>query len=112
MRRTLKPCPFCGGEGGLFIDKYEKYFTGCASCGFYYGIEIENGVELQDGWRAVYDTEEDAAYAWNTRKPMDRIVQEMEKEYLGKLTSKEFDNGIIKAIEIVRGTKGVSEGEK
>lgn len=63
----LKPCPFCGGEASLYCDRYNKYFCGCEKCCFYYGIEIEDGCELHDGWIAIYHTIDEAVEAWNRR---------------------------------------------
>lgn len=64
---NLKPCPFCGGEASLYMDNHKKYFAGCENCNFYYGIEIEHDQELYEGWRAIYDTREEAIAAWNRR---------------------------------------------
>lgn len=76
----IKCCPFCGGEASAFKDKYNRYFTGCNECNFYYGIEIEHDCELEDGWVAVHDSKEEAIAAWNQRKPMDSMVEKLEEE--------------------------------
>ena len=68
----LKPCPFCGGKAEIFFDDYKKYLIQCSNCSAFVGIEIENGVELKDGWRATFGTEEQAAEAWNRRADNDR----------------------------------------
>ncbi len=80
MQNKLLPCPFCGGEAHPCMDKYHKYFVGCIECGFYYGIKIEDGVELKDGWVAIHNTKEEAIASWNTRKPMERIVYRLKDE--------------------------------
>ena len=74
----LLPCPFCGGECHLYMDKFAKYFTGCEECGFYYGIEIEHDCELEHGWIAKHNTREEAIESWNTRNPMERIAEQIE----------------------------------
>lgn len=79
MTDKLKPCPFCGGKASLYVDKFENYFTGCEVCDFYLGIEIEHDCELRHGFLAKHYSKESAIEAWNTRKPMDRIVEQLEK---------------------------------
>ena len=101
----LLPCPFCGGEGSAFVDKYEKYFTGCLKCNFYYGIEIEHDCELEDGWLAIHDSKEEAINAWNTRKPMDRIVEQLEERRKGYERSLQNTMGSVSTYR-----KGVMRG--
>lgn len=74
---NLKSCPFCGGKAKLFVDGFGLYFTGCDECGFYYGIEIEHDCELVNGWVAKHNTQEAAVKAWNTRKPVEKIVERL-----------------------------------
>lgn len=62
----LKSCPFCGGKGIIATDNYEKYMVYC-SCGAMIGVELEDGCELVDGWRAIFETKEEAITAWNRR---------------------------------------------
>lgn len=64
--QALKPCPFCGGKASICEDIYEKYMVIC-SCGIMLGIELEDGCELKDGWRARFDTICEATEAWNRR---------------------------------------------
>jgi len=56
MSSELKPCPFCGGFGGLRLQKYkfltETHWIRCQLCG------TESAPKA---------TEEDAIKAWNTR---------------------------------------------
>ena len=58
MTDRLKPCPFCGGEvkwisGNIVCEKCNLKFRYCGD------FELTNK-------------------RWNTRKPMDRIVEELE----------------------------------
>lgn len=63
----LKSCPFCGESSILCKDRYGKFLIKCNSCQFYYGIELEDNEELIDGWRATFNTMEEAIEAWNRR---------------------------------------------
>ena len=67
----LKRCPFCGGEAKLVKTHDGMYgiFHESEEC----PIDAENFV---CDWQ--YDTAEEAIEAWNTRKPMDRIVERLE----------------------------------
>lgn len=62
----LKPCPFCGKTVKMYMDNYGKYLIKC-SCGLLIGIELECGCELVDGWTATFESEDEAAEAWNRR---------------------------------------------
>lgn len=106
MEDRLKPCPFCGGDNvGIWENRApaSKDFRYSANC---YDCHISLGFEK---------TKEEAIEKWNTRKPMDRIVERLEKvmEYseksykewgktglarMDKLQTKTYKN----AIEIVR----------
>ena len=63
MSIELKPCPFCGGEANTFQTRWtnNRWYTCCPSC--------ETICGLPDGYDFVgkYDTEAEAAEAWNTR---------------------------------------------
>lgn len=64
----LLPCPFCGGDNvgiwhfQLFAHSFE---VRCYDCHF--GLEQRS-------------TREEAISAWNTRKPIERIVERLEEE--------------------------------
>lgn len=72
MEDRLKPCPFCGGEAGIRDLKIKipydgiAYFVECCKC------DVRGGIS--------YDGKQAAIEAWNTRKPMDRIVEELEEK--------------------------------
>lgn len=95
MTDRLKPCPFCGGE--LKKDRWGFYVHGRNAC-------ILTCFEVEP--------EEEEIEKWNTRKPMDRIVEELGSQCSktvsmgrmdGKTLTAGFNLGILNAIEIVKG---------
>lgn len=88
MQNKLLPCPFCGGEAKYIEDKdfFISRFVTCTKC----GIETRRNYLRKD--LAIKD--------WNTRKPMERILEQLEK-----LKTNAFDDEVVvlnDAIEIVR----------
>lgn len=75
----LLPCPFCGGEAEIDSDKIGKgkslYYAYC-----------KNYCITQYGY---YSSKESAITAWNTRKPMERILERLETE--SDLAEKEME---------------------
>lgn len=65
MTDKLKPCPFCGGE---LVEMY-GYYT-------HSNEDVENCFVGTVAFR-TYD--EEMIELWNTRKPMDRIVEQLEE---------------------------------
>lgn len=66
---NLMKCPFCGGEARIDINvALGGYRVACKS-------KLKCGAMFE--W---YDTEKEAVEAWNTRKPMEAVVAELEKE--------------------------------
>jgi len=65
----LKPCPFCSGKPKMATCDWgysvKEYWYYCSYC----------GCETQK-----YHSKEDAAEQWNTRKPIDDIVERLEKQ--------------------------------
>ena len=103
----LKRCPLCNSEFKLDTDK--KYYTHPSVGCFFDYLPI-----LVD--------DEDAIRKWNTRKPMERIVELLEGELkladvekrrcvaenmLQFDSAKGYANGIYNAIEIVKEEGGI-----
>ena len=65
----LLPCPFCGGEAELM--RFPK-------CDRKYVVICENKQCMASVGNYSY-TKEEAIKAWNTRKPMERIVERLEE---------------------------------
>ena len=97
----LLPCPFCGGEA--IIDREDIF---CDNC--YLSMRIDSRVHNGDA--ETYDeARTQAINDWNTRKPMDNIVAELEKaktssnyEIEGLITRNGYIMGIDKSIDIVK----------
>ena len=71
----LLPCPFCGGEAIIqVISSHTHEITKWLPD--YNGEAI---VECKCGCSIMRDTEEEAIKAWNTRKPIENIVKELEE---------------------------------
>lgn len=64
MNKELKPCPFCGGEAF-------EYYSGSQ-------FEFCEVVCKECGCRSKRKTEAEAIKAWNTRKPIDKVVEQLE----------------------------------
>ena len=88
----LKPCPCCGGEAAIY--NYEKMLTGQ-----YKMVECKKCHCTSEKFKKV----EDAIAAWNTRKPIQTIMERLEKE-LEMTEWIEFEERITyrKAIQIVK----------
>ena len=113
MTDKLKPCPFCGGEAKEWVefesyqdtygcyDERNLHHCGCTRCGVVFSAYWDIDFPIR---------------AWNTRKPMDKIVGELEALKLRHfltiantgdekqdLAYEYVGNAIDKAIEIVKG---------
>ena len=102
----LLPCPFCGGKA-----KVSKNGAGC------YQVYCDNCETRQYAY--AHKTKESAIKHWNTRKPMERIVEQLEERIEQTFCDSLSRNGISRdasirnnayhnAIEIVKG--GVDNG--
>lgn len=101
MSKTkLLNCPFCGGEADLSNSAVKKDDT------WLWSIEcVECGCFMDD------ESECHVINRWNTRKPMERILERLEEK------AKEYTNddlsyripwfGIEEAIEIVKEEDGI-----
>lgn len=89
----LKPCPFCGGEATIHKSK------------FGYGVMCKT--PFCCNLTSTHDTKKEAIKTWNTRKPMERIVERLEQAE-SYSCSPQFSKGISRAIEILKGG-GVDE---
>ena len=67
----VKSCPFCGGRPTLFEDNYDKYAILCENCNLYFGIELEDGIELKNGWKSLINSFDEAVEKWNRRAKND-----------------------------------------
>ena len=65
----LLSCPFCGGEAIL---------RDCSILGWEANCKDENCIGYTTSIK--YQTQEEAIEKWNTRKPMERIVERLKKE--------------------------------
>ena len=105
MQNKLLPCPFCGGEAEW--GHKDKNWIRCKKC------SCES---------LYYENKDDAIKFWNTRKPIERIVERLEEVKMnhfltiantgdGKLdfAYEKVGNAFDKAIEIVKG--GVDNAE-
>ena len=94
----LKPCPFCGGEAIVYEDEENDcYMIGCKSC---------CAVEPMTEW---CESKEDAIVQWNTRKPMEQIVERLDDMYQPCYLCREDRCAIDRAIEIVKEVGGMHE---
>lgn len=85
----LKPCPFCGGEAT--VVGHNIFFVKCTNC------EIET---------LLYRHKDRAVEYWNTRKPMERIVEMLEDKFVSTWDcgyEGGYKDAIVDAIEIVKG---------
>jgi Zn ribbon nucleic-acid-binding protein len=66
MSRTkLKLCPFCSGKAKIHYDYSNFALVQCSKCGI---------------GTLHKPNEVDAVKDWNTRKPMDKVVEQLEDE--------------------------------
>ena len=109
IETKLLPCPFCGGEAFIAIEKqcdgnvvYETKSVACSKCG------VSTEKIICDGYYYCYYTDEEAIKAWNTRKPMEQIVEMLEDDIAEnpEASLREYRSGLYKAIEIVKEVGG------
>lgn len=94
-KQTLLSCPFCGGEATIYGSK-----TG-------YGVMCKDKPFCAI-LPAGFSTKERAIEVWNTRRPMDRIVEQLEELEEKALRVQNYDVSFYatgqmhKAIDIVK----------
>lgn len=99
---VIRRCAFCGGDNvGLWTNRHiglttikETYEVRCYDCHF--GL-------------AQSRTKEEAINTWNTRKPLERVIERLEDESnffggepMGALQKAYYCMGIERAIEIIK----------
>lgn len=91
----LLPCPFCGGEAVLVRDRIGQWRVGCKKCNCMttYQFDFGEGEEI---------SKNKAANVWNTRKPMERIMEQLEEER-SIFNNPNWNVAMNKAIKIVKG---------
>ena len=71
----LLRCPFCGGEAELLKGQ-------CEIDNYVMCLECRSKTKL-------YNTKASAIKAWNTRKPMQNIVERLEEEHMALFSAKQ-----------------------
>ena len=79
MQNKLLPCPFCGGEAKIVKYCGTKIisYVECTNCLAYMGNQRIITSSLKG--KEYFESEEQLINAWNTRKPMERIIERMEE---------------------------------
>ena len=92
----LLPCPFCGGEAKVSNLNFNQYLIFCKDC-----------------WAETKPTTgfENTITKWNTRKPMQEIVEKLEDEMmeLRKASCYLSAHQFKKAIDIVEKVGGIND---
>lgn len=122
MSETLLRCPFCGGEAKI---EWEDWKDISPTSGIY-RLSVNHKPECffvqMNGLNAksemISSNKERLAEAWNTRKPMDRIVERLEEQAEEcRKYWQEFDdedsfgamNAYCNAVKIVKEEGGMNE---
>lgn len=97
----LKPCPFCGGEAVVHANDGVKVI--CRECG-------ASSKGLVDGYsqgRPNGSAIKGVVKAWNTRKPMERIVEQLEE--MGNIKFSSLSKPLIAVEDVLKIVKGGAE---
>lgn len=87
----LKPCPFCGGEAvtenhhNRYTDWWEVKCTDCSTA-----------------MNERYEYEFEAVEAWNTRKPMDSILEKIEEVRNAPDVKSPYNNGWETSADVIK----------
>ncbi len=96
----LLSCPFCGGEAHVY--RSESKILGET----FYAIDCDSNECIVHTMVADYSTEKEAIEHWNTRKPMERIVERLEEVVAKRIAwigmPDSYCDAIDKAIDIVK----------
>ena len=110
--KKLKKCPFCGVD--CLYETFEVNDIGttipvmfCNSCKIVFKVENDSPY-LNDDKTYEY-LKEKTSNAWNTRKPLERVIERLETESdffggepMGTLQKSFYCKGVEKAIEIIK----------
>ena len=79
MGKLLK-CPFCGGEAKIvkYCGKKTIVYVECSNCLAYMGNQ--RIMTSSSRGKEYFESEEKLINAWNTRTPMDNIMEKLEYE--------------------------------
>ena len=95
----LLPCPFCGEEAEL----NRTIFKGREM----YSVSCKHKFDCTIGTTFLRESKEEAIKLWNTRKPMERIVERLEG-LRAKPTETVYDTILVgSVIEIVKEVGGI-----
>lgn len=118
----LKRCPFCGGEAEIEYEGVDGYYQK-----YYSWVHVVCKNCYATTGRTYGDKDRSKAYAiraWNTRKPLQEIVENLEAELLVASlevelcasdnsleidSAKGYANGVASAIETVKEVGGMNE---
>ena len=112
----LLPCPFCDGEAEIITEKSRVGQVGRVEC-----VKCSCKKTVLKAPNYEGDIEKDITDSWNTRKPMERIVERLEEEKskFAYVYNLDYDKGHINdyadtmqegievAIEIVKEEGGI-----
>lgn len=75
----LKCCPFCGGEAKIvrYYGKKTIVYAECTKCLAYMGNQR---IMTSSRGKEYFESEEKLIVSWNTRTPMDNIVEKLKEE--------------------------------
>ena len=119
MNKELKPCPFCGGKVDVCEYEYSPYrnapellnhtwWVVCRKC----GCKVNFGEPV--GFYNKSTFVESITERWNTRKPMDDIVEQLNAESYSigcAFSPKETRTKYIKTIDAIQILKGSTSDE-
>lgn len=74
----LKCCPFCGGEAKIvrYYGKKTIVYAECTKCLAYMGNQR---IMTSSRGKEYFESEEKLIVSWNTRTPMDNIVEKLKE---------------------------------